>query len=454
MIDWLMCAWLLVPGAAAAQHVTAVIGGIVTGDAGDGLQGATITVQNQSTGLKRSATTGPDGRYVIVNLPVEGQYSVRAELAGFGTALREGVTLIPNESVLIDFALKLAGAETVVVSASAPSLDTGQSGVQQLINERLLRSLPLAGRNFVELASLAAGFTGNPNFPNPQGQSYWTNNLLVDGASHFSKWRSGPRAFNAGVGLESIKELQVLTNRFSAEFGEALASITTAVTKAGTNQLHGTGLLFVQESALNSTPVFAARKPPAGAQQYGFTLGGPLVMDRTHFWSTYEGRRSRGHNFVVSPASAGAVVPDNQDEHLAFFRVDHQLSERHLMMGHYNAQRFRWHNEPGGLVLPGSGTTYANDVQTALFTDALQLSPQLLNELRGQLGEQARNLGNMASEQYRRASESASGWAERGRDLVDRARDNVTHGMEEARNYAGGTTDNGGTTGGSDFGRS
>src|SRR4029450_4079399 len=148
------------------------------------------------------------------------------------------------------------------------------------------------GRNFIHLASLTAGFTGNPSFPSPQGQVFWDNNVLVDGASHFSKWRSAARTFYAGYGLESIKEVQVLANRFSAEFGEALATVTSAVTKAGTNEFHGAGLLYLQAAALNATPTFALRKPPLSAQQFGFTLGGPIVRDQTHFFTSYEGRRS------------------------------------------------------------------------------------------------------------------------------------------------------------------
>lgn len=274
--------------------------------------------------------------------------------------------------------------ETVVVVASTPSLDDGQSTVHQLVNEALVRALPLSGRSFLQLASLAAGFTGNPSFPSPQGQPYWTNNVLVDGMSHFSKWRSAARAFSSGYGLESIKEVQVLTNRFSAELGEGLAGVTNAVTHAGTNAFRGAALFFLQDDALNATPEFTPRNPPAGAQQYGFTLGGPFVKDQTFFWGSYEGRRSRNHNIVVSPAASGAIVPDNEDEHLVFFRVDRHRSPRHVVMGRYSGQLFRWHDEVGGLALPGTGTSSTNDVQTMLVTDGFQLSPQSLNELRFQ----------------------------------------------------------------------
>lgn len=379
-----MLAYLAVGTPVAAQRVTGAIAGTVTGDAGAGLAGVTITVVNQGTGLRRTATTGPDGRYVIASLPVEGEYEVRAELEGFAGVVRDSVTLAPNEDLAIDFSLKAAAAETVLVIASASAFERPQSFAQQTIHERLVRSLPLSGRNFVHLTTLAAGFTGNPGFPSPQGQLYWTNNVLVDGASHFSKWRSAARTFYAGYGLESIKEVQVLANGFSAEFGEALAAVTSAVTKAGTNEFRGAGLFFFQNDALNATPVFAVRNPPAGAQQYGFTLGGPVVLDRTHFFGSYEGRRLRNHNIVVSPAAFGAVVPDSEDEHLVFYRVDDQTGRGHLVMGRYNGQFFRGHNEVGGLGLPAVGTSFTNDTHTMLFTDTFQVSGRLLSEVRGQ----------------------------------------------------------------------
>lgn len=370
---------------AAAQIVT----GAVEGTARDGannvlLSDVTIVLLNEDTGLRRSTVTGPNGRYLIGGLPTEGTYTIQATLEGFSTVLRQKLTLTSSDTIVVNFTLQLRTEQEITVVAPAPVLDPGRSTVQQTVNEQLVRTLPLFGRDFIHLASLAAGFTGNPNFPSSQGQIYWTNNVLVDGASHFSKWRSAARTFYSGYGLDSIKQVQVLANRFSAEFGETLATITSATTKAGTNVFGGSALIFLQHDALDATPQFALRKPLARSAQFGFTLGGPFVKDRTHFFGSYEGRRSRNHNIVVSPLASGSAVPDNQDEQLVFFRVDHQLGQRQLMTGRYNGQFFRWHNELGGLDLPGSGTAYTNDVHTLLFSDSSQISARLLNQLRFQ----------------------------------------------------------------------
>src|SRR5207253_4448668 len=111
---------------------------------------------------------------------------------------------------------------------------------------------------------------------------------------------------------------------------------------------------------------FAATTPPASTQQIGFSLGGPIVVSRTHVFGSYEGHRSRNRNIVTSPAAIGAESLDNQDEHIAFLRVDHQASSRQIITARYNGQFFRWHHEPGGVTLPGAGTQYTNTAHTVL----------------------------------------------------------------------------------------
>jgi hypothetical protein len=385
-LAWLLLVLLAVASRAAAQPATGTISGTVTGDQGTRLAGVTLTIQSHATGVRYTVTTDQQGRYELANLPADGEYLVAVALPGFTSPSSENVTLVPNATLVVNFRLKLSVAETAVVAAQTPLLEGGQSSVEQTVNERLVHALPLVGRSFIPLATLTAGFTGNPNYPSPQGQIFWTNNLLVDGASHFSKWRSAPRSFYSGYGLESIKDVRVLSDQFSVEYGESLATVTTAVTKSGTNDVHGSALFFLQDDMLNATPTFATVKPPAASDRYGFTIGGPFAKDRTYFFESYEGRRSRGRNIVVSPnpQANGAAVPDDEDEHLAFFRVDHRLGDEHNVMGRYNGQFFRWHDEPGGLSLPGTGTQYRNDVHTILASDRMQLSDRLLNEVRVQ----------------------------------------------------------------------
>jgi len=371
---------------AAAQPPTGSVTGTVTTINGGGLAGVTVTARNRSTGLEQTTTTNADGEYLISKLPWGSQYDIEARFKGFGPLVRQNVSLGPSGSVRIDFALRGAPplAETVAVTAPIPPLQIDRSTVNQRVSEQLVHSLPLISRDFLSLASLTAGFTGNPSYPSPQGQTFWSNNVIVDGASHFSKWRSAARTFYSGYALESIKEVQVLTSQFSAEFGEALATVTSAVTNSGTNELRGTGLLFLQDDLLNDVPVFTTKKPPSSSQRVGLAIGGPVVKDQTHFFANYEGWRSRGRNIVVSPVAPETAVPDNEDQHLLFARLDHKAGDRHLVAAHYNGQWFDWHNEPGGLALPGTGTAYRNDVHTLFLTHTIVLSNRLVNSLRVQ----------------------------------------------------------------------
>jgi len=371
------------PPPPSAAPVTGSLAGTVTGDGGNHLGGVTVTVQNQLTGARQRAVTNADGRYELTNLPVEGEYQVRVALAGFATSASESVSLVPNAVLIVNFRLKLTVSESVAVTASP---ERSVTEVRQTINEQFAHALPLVGRSFIPLAMLAAGMTGNPNYPTSQGQPYWANNIIVDGASHFSKWRSAARTFYSGYGLESIREVRVLTNRFSAEYGETLASVTTAVTRSGSDAFHGTGLFFFQNDALSATPEFASVTPPSRSERYGFAMGGPLVRERTQFFESYEGREARNHNIVLSPerSLAGTFVPDNEDEHLLFFRLDHRRSSNEVITARYNGQWFRWHNEPAGLTLPGSGTQYRSDVHTFFATDRRSPSTRMHNEARVQ----------------------------------------------------------------------
>jgi hypothetical protein len=160
--------------------------------------------------------------------------------------------------------------------------------------------------------------------------------------------------------------------------------VTAASTNSGTNDAHGSALIFVQSGAINDRPAFTTEKPPFNSQRYGFTLGGPIVKDLTHYFATYEGRRTREESPITSPAAPNQFARSDQDEHVVFFKVDHKNRPTDLLTLRYNGQWFRWHDEPGGLVLPGNGTQYNNDTHTALVSHTMLLSRATLNQIRVQ----------------------------------------------------------------------
>lgn len=275
------------------------------------------------------------------------------------------------------------------VPVSASVIVTGEAGAAApfqgvALADTLIQGLPLFGRSFLAAVSLAPGFSGNPDFPDAQGQFYWTTNVLVDGASDYSRWRGAPRSFYSGYALDSIRSVQVFTHLFSARFGDSLASVVSAQTQAGGSAWRGESFAFARNTALASTPVFAIDKPTTNAQLFGVSAGGPVTRPRTQLFASYEGERIRDRNIVTSPVARGAQVPDNQSEHLAFVRLDHSLGAKQSLSARYSAQIFRWHNEPGGLTLPGSGTAYTNDVHTTHAVYAAALSDNALTTARVQ----------------------------------------------------------------------
>jgi len=376
--------FLAIAAPAGAQPSGGSVSGAVTASTGLPLPGVSVTLRNPADGSARVVETEIDGRYAFSRLPLQGTYEIQAALQGFATVVHSNVSLVENQRVTVDFTLYAATAEALVVTGRVATLEHQRSTVQQMIGDALVHSLPLASRDFLALTSLTAGFTGKADAPSPEGQIYWSNNVLVDGASHFSKWRGAARTFYAGYGLESVRDVQVLTSQFSAEYGEALATVTLAVTKSGTDTMRGSALLFAQHSVLNDIPAFTPTKPPSSSERFGGTLGGPIKIDRTHFFASYEGHVVRGSKIVTSPAASGARARNDQNEHLLFAKVDHKVSGRDMLTARYNGQWFDWHDEPGGLSLPGTGTSFTNNVHTLLVSDTGLISNRTLNQARFQ----------------------------------------------------------------------
>lgn len=377
-------ALLAFPRLTLAQRATGTIAGKVTTAGGGPVADATITVWNEAIAVERRATSGVEGEYTINDLPVQGLYSVRVELGGFGSMIQRGVTLIESERAIVDFMIRPSTEERLVVTGRVPVLEQERSAVQQVISEALTHTLPNVGRDFIAVSSLVPAFSGNPNYPSPLGQPYWSNNVLVDGASHFSKWRGAARTFYSGYSLDSIREVQVLSSQFSAEFGETLATITSATTNSGGNEHHGAAQVYVQHQALSDIPAFTTEETPFNSERFGVSAGGPIVRDRTHYFVSYEGLRTRDKNIVTSPMEFGALTRSDQDEHIGFFKIDHKNTMRDLLTVRYNGQWFRWHDEPSGLALAGTGTQYTNDVHTALVSHTTLVSNATLNQFRFQ----------------------------------------------------------------------
>jgi hypothetical protein len=386
--------------AAAAQNPTFSLEGVVTDAQQAVLPGATVTLQNMSTGLVRVATTDDGGRFVITTMPTEGLYRLQVDLAGFATEVRENIVFNAGQRALMNFSLRLSTVqETVTVAGESPIIQTTSAEVSSTIDRNAFENLPVKERNYFRLLTLdsnvvAAG-TGS-NAVNVGGQEVWNFGTYVDGTNNHSKWltlQRAPQLGSNGFALETVKEVQLITNQFSAEFGGHSAGVASMITKSGTNNLNGSGFVMIRPGDWDAAPPLAPVvngekvKAPYNQQQFGGTVGGPLVKDKVFYFGSYERRRERSEVIVTSPEALGLVVPTPADEHQGHLKGDIRFSEKNSLGVRYNMVRWKKDNESGGFNLPGTGFMWDNNVDTLHGTFVTVVSQRLLNEVRGQYSQ-------------------------------------------------------------------
>ena len=260
----LACMALAVAAPAAAQKPTFDIEGVVT-DAQQGvLPGATVTLQNAATGLTRESVTDGNGRYVFTSLPPAGQYTLQTALAGFATERRENLTFNAGQRAVLNVTLKLSAVqETVTVAGDTPVVQTTSAEVTKTIESRDLTTLPVAERNYFRLLTLDSNVVARGPGTNGLyvgGGDVWNFGTYVDGTSNFSKWltlQRAPQRGSAGFALETVSQVQIITNQFSAEFGGHSAGVMNMITKSGSNTYAGAALLVVRPGDLDAIPPLA-----------------------------------------------------------------------------------------------------------------------------------------------------------------------------------------------------
>ena len=387
----LVASFLVAPRAAFAQNPTFAIEGVVTDAQQAVLPGVAVTIRNTATGLTRTVTTGEGGRYVVTALPPEGQYRVQLEIAGFATEVRDGLRFNAGQRVVLNFTLKLSTLqETVTVAGEAPIVQTTSSEVSSTIDRVAFENLPVKERNYFRLLTLdsnvVARGTGS-NAVNVGGGEVWNFGTYVDGTNNHSKWltlQRAPQLGSSGFAIETVKEVQLITNQFSAEFGGHSAGVASMITKSGTNEVSGSTFVMVRPGDLDARPPLSPTKAPYNQQQWGGTVGGPMIKDKLFYFGSYEGRRERSQVVVTSAEAFGSVVPTPADETQGHAKIDWRFNDRQSLGVRYNMVRWSKDNESGGLNLPGTGFIWDNDVDTVHGTFTSVISDRVLNEVRGQ----------------------------------------------------------------------
>ncbi|MGH9158968.1 MAG: carboxypeptidase regulatory-like domain-containing protein, partial [Vicinamibacteraceae bacterium] len=302
---------------ARAQVLYGGLVGAVADSSGAPVPGATVTATSQQTGLVLEAVSNETGTYRITNIQ-PGTYDVRLSLQGFKEFVRTGVPITANSISRVDVTLEVGQLEeTVTVASDAALLQTDTADVHTELKSKEITDLPLANyRNYQSLMNLVPGatptITQNALTDTParslrtfvNGQNPTSNATKTDGATTMNVWL--PHHVMYVSPAETIDTVNVSTNAFSAEQGQAGGAAITVITKSGTNQLSGSAFEFINSDTLNARPFFDPDKLPLDRNILGGTLGGPILRNKLFFFGSYEGFFERSTAFEWHP---GMLLP-------------------------------------------------------------------------------------------------------------------------------------------------
>ncbi|HYZ84835.1 MAG TPA: carboxypeptidase regulatory-like domain-containing protein, partial [Bryobacteraceae bacterium] len=442
------------------QETTGTIIGTVRDQSGAVIPEASVMVRGTATGIERRVNTSGSGEYVSPSLPV-GTYEVTVEKTGFKKGTSSAIQLSVDARVRVDFTLDVGSvAETTSVSATVSQLDTDTATISGLVDSKRVIDLPLNGRNFAQLINLQAGVSTNNNGNQGSGQFVngargGANNFLLDGgdlndpvvpngsaAAVTGAFTGSAPGINA-VSVDAVAEFRVITSGASAEFGRNSGAQINVITKSGTNEIHGSLFHFLRNRAFDARSFFdlnpafqrdgKAIAPPFTQNNFGGTVGGPIVKDKLFYFGSYEGFRQRQGvsvvNNIPSPNTIAAIRQQNPalgeifasvftgpfavsppndlapaaiiarnspvlaplslvrsnsfDQDAVTGKVDYNINSGSRLSGRYSY----FFNDAGpgtvsGSGLPGTGVGFSNKVHNVVVTHTQTFSPTKLNEFR------------------------------------------------------------------------
>jgi hypothetical protein len=319
----------------ALAQITASLSGRITDPTGAAIPTATVTATNLETGIARTSRANLSGRYQFLELPI-GSYQLRASKSGFADQTRQGILLVVGQDATADLTLQIGPLnQQITVNENVPVVNSSTQEISGLVGEQQIRNLPLNGRSYDLLLTLNPGIvnftsqktggigvsnstTGN-NFAvsgnRPQQNLFLLNGIEFTGAAENNMQPGGPS--QQLLGVESVREFNVLRDSYGAEYGKRPGAQVTIVTQSGTNQFHGSAYEYLRNNALDAPNYFdQGSAPPFQRNQFGAALGGPLKKDKAFLFGNYEGFRQHLHQtsvaFVPDLASRAAAVASVQ----------------------------------------------------------------------------------------------------------------------------------------------
>jgi len=415
-IPLLLLTALLMALSMFAQVNTGQINGTLTDPSGAVVVGATVTATEPDTGLTRSTVTNSSGSYAIVSLP-PGRYTIRTEAKGFASVEQKNIELIVGQSLTLNFALRTGtSSEVVEVSGEAPLIETTRSDLGGSVTPQEVRDLPVRDRNFASLMALVPGVKPAPNFDPTKSRSGTVSAGGSDGRSFDYNVDGGDNKDTVIGGivqnytLEGIQEFNVVTNRYTAESGRAVAGVVNVVTKSGTNRIHGTAFGEFQLSTLNAKSEFDRTagadgklftaddvelpKPVYHRYHFGGSVGGPVIKDKFFFFGAYEYKRELAGinpdptavaNLELLPQASPATKIDTPFfDHLATIKLDYRFNDRNTMFVRYGRERWNTLNDqPTSVGTPiadlSEATANTNQFHSLVLQDSYALSNNKVN---------------------------------------------------------------------------
>ncbi len=403
-----------------AQTTQASISGIISDNKKLPLPGATVRVRNESTGFSTGTVTTAQGDYSFKELPLGGPYTVRVTSVGYGEQQRTGYVLNQGDAIRVSLSMEEVGQtlEVVQVVASGLKNKTEYLGAATTISARSIAALPVNGRNFTSLTDLSPLSRGT----NLSGQLGSSTNFTIDGTTAKNPTSAGPTTSRSGapysISIEAVREFKVVTNQYDVIYGRSGGGTISAVTKAGTNKLTGSIFNYTRANWLSSQYDIRGneRKVPFSTNQFGFSLGGPIIKDKLHYFIVWDHQQDSRPliiadvqtpadetRFLVTRATLDRFVGISQTQYgtantpqygsfnkvrptdAGFARIDWQLNEKNLL-----TVRDNYTNDRNKLGLADNTAiniyeSYGNDFNidnSLLATLRTSLNPRFTNELK------------------------------------------------------------------------
>ena len=411
-----VCVFAVTAGFAQESIHFASLAGTVTDPTGALISRANVFITSKATNIQKTSTTDSQGRFRFAYLPA-GDYELSVQVPGFAENVRN-VTLSLGAAFDLPVRMAVIASQSVVnVSSEPPVLETERSQIASTVAQREINTVPLNGRSFLDVASLLPGvsptntastqlFSETSAVPGQgisiNSQRNFSNSFVVDGLS-----ASDDAAGLAGTfyGLGSIQELQVVTSGGQAEFGRAMGGYVNMVTKSGTNSLHGEAYGYFKNQAMNAANPLLGSKLPLTQTQYGGSIGGPIIRDRTFYFANFEQRllNQDGLITVAQPSVtainakllasgypgsqiATGLYPNPVHNYNILGKIDHAFSADDNFAIRYSLYSVHSSNSrgSGGLGVVSAGTGLDSVDQTIAVSNVYKISSQTINETRGE----------------------------------------------------------------------